>query len=96
VVAFLHGGSPFKVWQPDSFRIRLNRRSTFNYCRDILLPRAERAEFSLENEIPSDVQATHNENEIQRTFSGIRDTILEGSDPGPKLKQALSRVRALG
>jgi hypothetical protein len=36
VVAFLHGGSPFKVWQPDSFRIRLNRRSTFNYCRDIL------------------------------------------------------------
>src|SRR5664279_3478518 len=37
VVAFLHGGSPFKVWQPDSFRIRLNRRSTFNYSRDILL-----------------------------------------------------------
>jgi hypothetical protein len=36
VVAFLHGGSPFKVWQPDSFRIRLNRRSTFNYSRDIL------------------------------------------------------------
>jgi hypothetical protein len=30
VVAFLHGGSPFKVCQPDSFRIRLNRRSTFN------------------------------------------------------------------
>jgi hypothetical protein len=37
VVAFLHGGSPFKVWQPDSFRIRLNRRSTFNYGWDILL-----------------------------------------------------------
>jgi hypothetical protein len=36
VVAFLQGGSPFKVWQPDSFRIRLNRRSTFNYRRDIL------------------------------------------------------------
>jgi hypothetical protein len=36
VVAFLHGGSPFKVWQPDSFRIRLNRRSTFNYGWDIL------------------------------------------------------------
>jgi hypothetical protein len=36
VVAFLHGGSPFKVWQPDSFRIRLNRRSTFNYSPDIL------------------------------------------------------------
>jgi transposase len=36
VVSFLHGGSPFKVWQPDSFRIRLNRRSTFNYRRDIL------------------------------------------------------------
>jgi len=60
------------------------------------LPRADRAEFSLEDEIPSDAQATHNEKEIQRTFSGIRDTILEGSDPGPKLKQALSRVRALG
>ena len=30
MVRFLHGGSPFKVWQPDSFRIRLNRRSTFN------------------------------------------------------------------
>jgi hypothetical protein len=39
VVAFLHGGSPFKVWQPDSFRIRLNRRSTFNYCWDILQER---------------------------------------------------------
>jgi hypothetical protein len=37
VVAFLHGGSPFKVWQPDSFRIRLNRRSTFNYGWDILM-----------------------------------------------------------
>src|SRR5208282_3607520 len=37
VVAFLHGGSPFKVWQPDSFRIRLNRRSTFNYGWDILI-----------------------------------------------------------
>src|ERR1017187_3353043 len=36
VVAFLHGGSPFMVWQPDSFRIRLNRRSTINYRRDIL------------------------------------------------------------
>jgi hypothetical protein len=24
------------VWQPDSFRIRLNRRSTFNYGWDIL------------------------------------------------------------
>jgi len=36
VVTFLHGGSPFKVWQPDSFRIRLNRRSTFNYGWDIL------------------------------------------------------------
>jgi hypothetical protein len=36
VVAFLHGGSPFIVWQPDSFRIRLNRRSTFNYGWDIL------------------------------------------------------------
>jgi signal transduction histidine kinase len=35
-VSFLHGGSPFKVWQPDSFRIRLNRRSTFNYGWDIL------------------------------------------------------------
>jgi hypothetical protein len=42
VVAFLHGGSPFKVWQPDSFRIRLNRRSTFNYGRDILHERIER------------------------------------------------------
>jgi hypothetical protein len=39
VVTFLHGGSPFKVSQPDSFRIRLDRRSTFNYSRDIL-PRA--------------------------------------------------------
>jgi hypothetical protein len=29
VVRFLHGGSPFKVWQPDSFRIRLNRRSNY-------------------------------------------------------------------
>jgi hypothetical protein len=38
MVRFLHGGSPFKVWQPDSFRIRLNRRSTFNYGRDILAP----------------------------------------------------------
>jgi hypothetical protein len=37
VVTFLHGGSPFKVSQPDSFRIRLDRRSTFNYSRDILL-----------------------------------------------------------
>jgi len=36
VVTFLHGGSPFKVSQPDSFRIRLDRRSTFNYSRDIL------------------------------------------------------------
>jgi membrane protease YdiL (CAAX protease family) len=36
VVAFLHGGSPFKVSQPDSFRIRLDRRSTFNYGWDIL------------------------------------------------------------
>jgi hypothetical protein len=36
VVTFLHGGSPFMVWQPDSFRIRLNRRSTFNYGWDIL------------------------------------------------------------
>ena len=36
VVAFLHGGSPFKVSQPDSFRIRLDRRSTFNYSRDTL------------------------------------------------------------
>jgi hypothetical protein len=35
-ISFLHGGSPFKVWQPDSFRIRLNRRSTFNYGWDIL------------------------------------------------------------
>ena len=31
-----HGGSPFKVSQPDSFRIRLDRRSTFNYSRDTL------------------------------------------------------------
>jgi hypothetical protein len=36
MVTFLHGGSPFKVSQPDSFRIRLDRRSTFNYSRDIL------------------------------------------------------------
>jgi hypothetical protein len=42
VVAFLHGGSPFKVWQPDSFRIRLNRRSTFNYSRDILRIKMQR------------------------------------------------------
>jgi len=35
-VSFLHGGSPFKVWQPDSFRIRRNRRSTCNYGWDIL------------------------------------------------------------
>lgn len=42
VAAFLHGGSPVKVWQPDSFRIRLNRRSTFNYRRDILRDRALR------------------------------------------------------
>ena len=40
VVAFLHGGSPFKVWQPDSFRIRMNRRSTFNYGWDILAKQA--------------------------------------------------------
>lgn len=60
------------------------------------LPRAERAEFSLEDEIPSDAQATHNEKEIRKAFSSIRDTILKGSDPGPELKQALSRVRALG
>jgi hypothetical protein len=37
MVRCLHGGSPFKVSQPDSFRIRLDRRSTFNYSRDILL-----------------------------------------------------------
>jgi hypothetical protein len=37
MVTFLHGGSPFKVSQPDSFRIRLDRRSTFNYSRDILV-----------------------------------------------------------
>jgi hypothetical protein len=36
MVRCLHGGSPFKVSQPDSFRIRLDRRSTFNYSRDIL------------------------------------------------------------
>jgi predicted CopG family antitoxin len=41
VVAFLHGGSPFKVWQPDSFRIRLNRRSTFNFGWDILGEQAQ-------------------------------------------------------
>jgi hypothetical protein len=28
------------VWQPDSFRIRLNRRSTFNYGWDILIEMA--------------------------------------------------------
>src|ERR1019366_1357549 len=28
---FLRGGSSLKVWQPDSFRSRPNRRSTFNY-----------------------------------------------------------------
>lgn len=36
-VATLHGGSLFKAWQPDSFRIRVNRRSAFNYSWDILL-----------------------------------------------------------
>ena len=31
MVAFLHGGSSFQtIWQPDSFRTGLNRRSTFN------------------------------------------------------------------
>ena len=40
MVSFLHGGSPFKVSQPDSFRIRLDRRSTFNYSRDILVENA--------------------------------------------------------
>jgi hypothetical protein len=35
MVRFLHCGSPFTVWQLDSFRIRLNRRSTFNYGLDI-------------------------------------------------------------
>jgi hypothetical protein len=47
VVAFLHGGSPFKVWQPDSFRIRLNRRSTFNYGWDIIAGKPRLAYFPL-------------------------------------------------
>jgi hypothetical protein len=36
LVVSLHGDSPFKVWQPDSFRIRRNCCSTFNYGWDIL------------------------------------------------------------
>lgn len=36
MVALLHGGSPFRVWQPDSFIIRLSRRSSFNDGWDTL------------------------------------------------------------
>jgi hypothetical protein len=58
------------------------------------LRRPEDADFSFEDEVlKSDQIGTANEEDIQKIFRGIRDTIERGSDPDSGLRQVLAKLR---